>query len=107
MNLRFKFFLKNSKKPYFIGHERDDVVKSREKLVDFFIKNKHRFYQQTGEDDPQWVEPTEDDPFILITHDECTAISGEQQSKKWGFEFNAPFLGIFRFFELKIFGLKY
>jgi hypothetical protein len=28
---------KNSKKPYFIGHERDDVVKSREVLVEFFI----------------------------------------------------------------------
>ena len=59
--------------------------------MDFFIKNKHRFFQQTGEDDPQWVEPTEDDPFIFITQDECTAISGEQHSKKWGFEFNAPF----------------
>jgi len=82
---------KNTKKPYFIGHEREDVVQSRRKLVDFFIKNKHRFYQQSGDDEPEWVEPSEDDPMIILTHDECTSNAGEQQSSKWSFDFNAPF----------------
>jgi len=30
---------KNSKKPYFIGHEREDVVKERKKLI-FLLKIK-------------------------------------------------------------------
>ena len=49
---------KNGKEPYYIGHERADVVKHRDQLVNFFITNKHRFYQQTSDDDPKWVEPT-------------------------------------------------
>ena len=82
---------KNSRKPYFIDHEREDVVEQLEKLVDFFSKNKYRFYQQTGDEDPEWVEPLEDDPMIAITHDECSSNCGDQRSKKWSFEFNAPF----------------
>ena len=82
---------KNGKEPYYIGHERADVVKHRDQLVNFFITNKHRFYQQTSDDDPKWVEPTEDDPMIMITHDESTVNASEQQSKKWCYNFNAPF----------------
>jgi len=83
---------KNNKRPYFEGHEREDVLKEREKLVEFLVENKQRFYQQTYSGDlVEWIEPTEDEPYIILTHDECCVSSGEQQSHKWSFGFNSAF----------------
>jgi hypothetical protein len=82
---------KNGKKPYFIGHEREDVVEHRKKLVDFLTQNRQRFYQQTSADEIQWVPPSEDKPITVICHDESTFSSGDQQSHKWSFGFNSAF----------------
>ena len=59
-------------------------------MVDFFVTNKNRFYQQNSDDDPQWVESIEDDPMIIMTHDGCTCSASEHLSKKWCFDFNSP-----------------
>lgn len=82
---------KNNKRPYFEGHEREDVVSERSKLVKFLTDNKHRFYQQSKDDALEWIEPSEDKSGIIITHDECCVMSGEQQNSRWSFGFNAPF----------------
>jgi len=37
-------FEKNSMRPYFEGHEREDVVQHRKNFVDFFIRQKDTFY---------------------------------------------------------------
>lgn len=35
----------NKKRPYFEGHERDDVVKNRKEFCKYFIQNKHLYYR--------------------------------------------------------------
>jgi hypothetical protein len=82
---------KNRKKLYFIGHERDDVVQHRNKLVDYLIQNKYRFYLQKTADEIQWVPPSEDKPITVICHDESSFNAGDQQSHKWSFGFNSAF----------------
>jgi hypothetical protein len=84
-------FSKNQKRPYFEGHERDDVVASRKIFVDFFLSIKSQVYQQTKSEPINWVDPSEDPPFIIICHDESTFRSGEQQSFKWIFVNNSCF----------------
>jgi hypothetical protein len=80
---------KNGKKTYFIGHEREDVVDHRNKLLRYLIENQSRFYQQTAADEMEWVPPSEDKPITIICHDESTFNAGDQQSHKWSFGFNS------------------
>jgi hypothetical protein len=82
---------KNGKKPYFIGHEREDVVEHRNKFIRFMIENQCRLYQQTASDVEDWVQPSEDKPITIICHDESTLNAGDQQSHKSSFGFNAAF----------------
>lgn len=82
---------KKLKRPYFEGHDREDVVLHRTKLIEYLKKNQYRFYQQTPDDDVKWVAPTEDKPITAIFHDESTFYAGDQQSHKWSFGFNSAF----------------
>lgn len=70
-----------SKKPYFEGHERADVVLHREKLCDYFV-NRIEHYSFVTEGDPLWIDPTKK-PCIVLCHDESTFRSGEQSAKRW------------------------
>jgi hypothetical protein len=35
---------RNSIRPYFLGHERDDVVVKRKELVSYLVRNKELYY---------------------------------------------------------------
>lgn len=55
----------NKIRPYFIGHERDDVVEKRKQFVSFFTEKKNNFYGITAETVPSWIIPRSS-PIILI-----------------------------------------
>ena len=80
----------NGKRPYFVGHEREDVVAYREYLVNFITSKQYNFYQQTHDDSCSWLDPCHDPPYIIITHDESTVYSGETSSHRWLFPTTAP-----------------
>lgn len=58
----------NNKRPYFEGHERDDVTEYRKEFVHFFVQNKNKIYQQTSDDKCEWIDPSDDPPYIAISH---------------------------------------
>ncbi|CAF2953096.1 unnamed protein product [Rotaria sp. Silwood2] len=55
----------NSSRPYFLGYEREDVVKHRKEFVKYFIEHEQHFYTITNDVVPQWKIPTTD-PIILL-----------------------------------------
>ena len=89
----------NKNRPYFEGHERDDVVTEREKFVEYFHANKHLYYSVTPGPIASWVTPIRTENSItgdvskiriLLAHDESTFKAGEIQSHRWIFPENAP-----------------
>jgi hypothetical protein len=58
-------FTANAGRPYFLGHEREDVVKHRGEFVKYFIQNEDQFYTITNDFVPQWKIPTAH-PTILL-----------------------------------------
>ena len=58
-------FQPNSQRPYFEGHERDDVVKHRHEFVSYFLGRKDRYYSISEGEQPMWNMPT-GKPCILI-----------------------------------------
>ena len=80
---------KNTKRPYFEGHERQDVINVRKEVVDYFIDLEEHYYRFN--EDNKWSLPTEK-PCILIFHDESTFRFGEQFHSRWLKEGNEPFL---------------
>ncbi|CAF4611883.1 unnamed protein product, partial [Rotaria sp. Silwood2] len=58
-------FKPNSQRPYFIGHERQDVVKHRAEFVSYFLTRKDRYYTVSDGEQPMWNIPT-GKPCILI-----------------------------------------
>ena len=58
-------FRANSSRPYFLGHERQDVVKHRKEFVKYFIERENHFYTITNDAVPQWKTPTSA-PIILL-----------------------------------------
>ena len=71
---------KNKNRPYFEGHEREDVVTSRNKFVNQFLNNKEMYFS-TRRDElgwPYWVIPSSLKKRIVLAHDESTYRSGEQ-----------------------------
>ncbi|CAF3718266.1 unnamed protein product [Rotaria socialis] len=83
-------FTANSSRPYFLGHEREDVVKHRQEFVKYFIEREQHFYTITNDAVPQWRIPTTV-PTILLCHDESTYKCGEITAKRWIMPDNAPF----------------
>ena len=47
-------FEANSRRPYFEGHERDDVVKHRNEFINYFLAHKAYYYTITDGDTPVW-----------------------------------------------------
>ncbi|CAF3323584.1 unnamed protein product [Rotaria socialis] len=58
-------FTANSSRPYFLGHEREDVVKHRKEFVKYFIEREQHFYTITNDAVPQWKTPTTT-PAVLL-----------------------------------------
>lgn len=56
----------NKLRPFFIGHERQDVVEHRTKLVDYFLSRQDLYYRITQGEDPQWIIPTSSNPVLLL-----------------------------------------
>ncbi|CAF3154222.1 unnamed protein product [Rotaria sp. Silwood2] len=106
-------FEANSQRPYFEGHERNDVVEHRNEFINYFLTHKDFYYTITDGDTPMWNMPTQNPPRILIckcsnrsffniiaimlflclpllVHDESTFRSGEVSSKRWFFKENTP-----------------
>jgi len=78
---------KNTNRPYFEGHERDDVVVKRIEFIDYFQKNKDLYYYPHCPDNNDkkvidWNIPTRH-KRILISHDESTFRSGEMSLYRW------------------------
>ncbi|CAF3044979.1 unnamed protein product [Rotaria socialis] len=83
-------FTANSSRPYFLGHEREDVVKNRQEFVKYFIEREQHFYTITNDAVPQWRISTTA-PTSLLCHDESTYKCGEITVKRWIMPHNAPF----------------
>ncbi|CAF4730061.1 unnamed protein product, partial [Rotaria sp. Silwood2] len=81
----------NSQRPYFEGHERDDVVKHRREFINHFLTRKDFYYTITDGETPMWNVPIQNPHRILIFHDESTFRSGEVSPKRWFFQENTPF----------------
>ncbi|CAF1634877.1 unnamed protein product, partial [Didymodactylos carnosus] len=57
-------FDKNSQRPYFEGHERDDVKEHRSKFVEYFLTRKANYYMVTEGENPVWKVPTANPPCV-------------------------------------------
>lgn len=58
-------FQPNSQRPYFEGHERDDVVKHRNEFISYFLARKDQYYTISDEENPTWNIPKQK-PCVLI-----------------------------------------
>jgi hypothetical protein len=59
-------FESNSQRPYFEGHERQDVIQHRSTFVQHYVKLKDSYYTLTEGEDPKWQVPTSKTPVILL-----------------------------------------
>ncbi|CAF1590350.1 unnamed protein product, partial [Didymodactylos carnosus] len=84
-------FEANSPRPYFEGHERDDVVEHRNEFIRYFLPHKDFYYTISNGDAPMWNIPAQNPYRILICHDESTFRSGKVSPKRWFFKENTPF----------------
>ena len=82
-------FEPNSKRPYFEGHEREDVVEHRVNFIDHFLDDKDHYYSVDESKEPKWIYPIES-PRVAIFHDE-SMFRAELCSKRWVYENIAPF----------------
>ena len=56
----------NKIRPYWIGHEREDVVQHRERVVDYFLSRETDYYTVSQGADPKWIVPVSPKPVILL-----------------------------------------
>ncbi|CAF2049469.1 unnamed protein product, partial [Rotaria magnacalcarata] len=61
-------FTANSSRPYFLEHEREDVVKHRQEFVKYFIEREQYFYTITNDAVPQWRISTTAPTILLLMH---------------------------------------
>lgn len=98
--IKWGFYLgNNSNRPYFEGHEREDVVKSRKEFVSYFADREHLYWQI--ENDPNdknkcdWITPMRQENgekrVALFSHDESTNKRGEVSKKNGCFLVKNPY----------------
>ena len=58
-------FTASKNRPYFLGHERPDVIQERQKFINYFVQHQKRFYSLSDDAKPDWLNPSEQ-PTILI-----------------------------------------
>jgi hypothetical protein len=56
----------NKIRPYWIGHEREDVVEHRERVVYYFLSREDHYYTVSQGEDPKWILPVSSDPVIIL-----------------------------------------
>ncbi|CAF1121433.1 unnamed protein product [Brachionus calyciflorus] len=84
-------FDKNTNRPYFEGHERDDVKTTRIGFIKYFLDNKEFYFLQFMHFGIHtWNIPLRK-KRILISHDESTFRSVVMSAFKWIFPENVPF----------------
>lgn len=83
-------FNRNTKKPFFEGHERSDVVQHRKEFISYFLSRQDHYYF-IGNNSLEWKKPIEK-PYILIFHDESTFRSNEQSHSRWMKRDQYPFI---------------
>lgn len=83
---------KNSNRPYFEGHEREDVIIVRKKFIQHLLDSKDFCYYpiEFSKKELKWVKPMRKKK-ILVSHDESIFRSGETSSYRWIFPGHAPF----------------
>jgi hypothetical protein len=59
-------FTANKQRPYFEGHERNDVVVAREKFISYFLTRQAHYYTVSDGEQPTWCMPTSSKPCVLI-----------------------------------------
>ncbi|CAF1537351.1 unnamed protein product [Adineta ricciae] len=84
-------FKSNSQRPYFEGHERQDVVRHRTKFLQHFLSTKDSYYLISEGAQSKWEIPKVRTPTILIFHDESTFRSGEVSAICWLYGDHTPF----------------
>lgn len=60
------YFSDNKQRPYFEGHERNDVVVERQKFISYFLTREAYYYTVKDGDLPVWCMPTASKPCVLI-----------------------------------------
>ncbi len=80
----------NKKRPFFEGHERDDVVKHRSEFIDYKLNRKDHYWTVDPETN-EWIAPIEK-PCLEIFHDEASNASNEQSPMRWVKEGAEPFI---------------
>ncbi|CAM4866046.1 unnamed protein product [Rotaria socialis] len=83
-------FQPNTQRPYFEGHERQDVVTHRHEFISYFLQRKDVYYTISDGDQPVWKIPAQN-PCIILFHVDSTFKSGEMPAKRWTVERNTPF----------------
>lgn len=58
-------FEANAQRPYFEGHEREDVVKHRNEFINYFLERKAFYYTITDGEIPTWNTPVKN-PRVLL-----------------------------------------
>jgi len=97
--LRWGFYLgKNKNRPYYLGHEREDVVIHRNEFTKYFVERKHLYWTLTDTEDKEnceWTMPMRqengDKKVALFCHDEVNNRRGEVSEKKWFYPGEEPF----------------
>lgn len=74
----------NKGRPYFLGHEREDVVKKRKEFVMYMLDHQDFYYYPIVqiEGSLTWNIPMRN-KTILFSHDESTFRSGEMAATRW------------------------
>ena len=57
-------FTASKNRPYFLGHERPDIIQEREKFINYFVQYQKHFYSLSDDAKPDWQNPSEQ-PIIL------------------------------------------
>lgn len=84
----FKIRETKGKLPYWVGHEREDIIEARNAFINYFLGRRDNYYVPEEAEDPKWIARIER-PCILMFHDESTFRSGEQSKyrlNRIGFE---------------------
>jgi hypothetical protein len=59
-------FTDNKQRPYFEGHERNDVVVERKKFISYFLSRQAHYCTVNDGEQPMWRMPTVPKPCVLI-----------------------------------------
>jgi hypothetical protein len=82
-------YVRNSKRAFYKGHENDENIEEREKLVDYFIDRIRHYY--LVDENNLWKSPDEK-PCVIFFQDESTFRNLEQHHSRWLKKGEEPFL---------------